>query len=74
MIRHRGTCEADGCGRIWRENCADCLREVTDRHRAETGHPVHLHITADDDGGWELRDLARRAHRQVLLTQKRGWR
>lgn len=72
MTRHRGVCTADGCGRVWRENCEDCLQDVTAKHTAETGHAVHLEITSSDSSGWELRDLTRRA-RQVMLTGKRGW-
>ena len=73
MIRHRGTCEADGCHRVWRENCEDCLMDVVRRHTAQTGHPVHVHISADDTGGWELRDLTRLARQRTLMTGKRGW-
>ena len=73
MTRHRGTCEHPDCGRVWRENCEDCLREVTDNHRAETGHAVHLQTTADDTPMWELRQMTRLAHR-VLVTQRgRRW-
>lgn len=71
MTKHRGTCQEPGCGRIWRENCEDCLREHTDRHRAETGHPVHLQITTDDTSVWELRDMTRRAHRVLYPTRNR---
>lgn len=73
--RHRGICQDPECGRVWRENCEDCLREVTKRHTAQTGHPVHLAITADGEGTWGLRDLTRRAHRSLYLmttTMKRG--
>lgn len=70
MIRHRGTCEADDCVWVRRENCEHCLRELADKHKAETGHTVHLTITADpDESGWELRQLARRTH-QVLRYQR----
>lgn len=72
MIRHRGTCEADGCGRVWRENCEDCLTEVTSQHTADTGHPVHLQISTQGESGWELRDLTRLAHRRLApLATKR---
>lgn len=63
MTKHRGTCQEPGCGRVWRENCADCLTEVTDRHAAETGHRVHLSICADDESPWELRRLTAMSHR-----------
>jgi hypothetical protein len=72
MTRHRGTCEAPGCGRIWRENCVDCLTEVTDRHRTETGHAVGLAITPDDVPMWKIRDQVIQA-RLVLLRPKQGW-
>lgn len=71
MTRHRGTCEDPGCGRIWRENCEDCLTEVAAAHRTETGHTVALAITPEDVPFWELRHRTARA-RQVLLTPKRG--
>ena len=73
MTRHRGTCEAPGCGRVWRENCGDCLTEVASRHQAETGHTVALAIVADDTPIWELRQRISRA-REVLLGPRRGWR
>lgn len=74
-INHRGTCTAEGCGRIWRENCEDCLEEVTARHTAETGHQVHLDISDPDAPSWGLRGLTRLAglRRPVLLSPKRGW-
>lgn len=65
MIRHRASCGNPDCGRVWRENCADCLTEVADRHRAETGHTVLLTITADDENGWELRNLTARSRRAL---------
>lgn len=71
MINHRGTCEDPDCGRVWRENCEHCLREVTDRHRAETGHPVHLTITADGENGWELRNLTARSHHGLRSLPRR---
>ncbi len=71
MIRHRGTCEAPGCGRVWRENCEDCLREVTNRHRSETGHPVGLSITTEEASNWEVLRLARQA-RRLLATGRIG--
>lgn len=75
MIQHRATCEAADCGRFWRENCADCLQEVADRHRVETGHQVSLTIVLDDDPLWELRQLTRRVQ-PFLVSMKRkerGW-
>lgn len=72
MTRHRGTCEAPDCGRVWRENCEDCLTEVTRRHRDETGHTVALAITPDDVPMWKIREQTTRA-RLVLLSPKRGW-
>lgn len=71
-MNHRGSCEQDGCGRVWRENCEDCLREVTAGHTAETGHRVHLAVSADGEPLWELRRMTRQA-RQVLLSPSRGW-
>lgn len=71
-MNHRGSCDQTGCGRVWRENCEHCLREVTDRHTAETGHRVHLAITPDGEPLWELRRMTRQA-RQVLLSPTRGW-
>lgn len=73
MIRHRATCEDPDCGRVWRENCADCLRDVADRHRAETGHPIHLLVTSDDDGGeppWRMLRLTRQAHQSLHGGQR----
>jgi hypothetical protein len=68
MIRHRGTCEADNCGRVWRENCEHCLTEVASRHTAQTGHPVHLQITPEKVSSWELQGLIR-----GLRPAWRGW-
>ena len=68
MIRHRATCEEPNCGRSWRENCADCLHDVADRHRAETGHPVHMLVTSDYDGEHPPRRmlrLTRQAHQSL---------
>lgn len=66
MIRHRATCEADGCGWVRRENCEDCLMEVTRRHTATTGHPVHLTITTDDEVSRNILTMASRARRMLL--------
>ena len=71
-MNHRGSCEQDGCSRVWRENCEDCLTEVTRRHRDETGHTVALAITPDDVPMWKIREQTTRA-RLVLLSPKRGW-
>lgn len=72
MTKHRVTCEYPDCGRVWRENCADCAQDMADKHRRETGHPVALSITAAVEPVWELRRGLRRAH-QMLFTPKRGW-
>ena len=72
MTKHRVTCEYPDCGQVWREDCKDCAQDMADKHRAETGHPVHLSITADDVPMWELQAMTRRA-RMVLLKPKRGW-
>jgi hypothetical protein len=71
VIRHRGTCEHPDCGRAWRENCEDCLREVTERHTAETGHPVGLSITSEESSNWEVLRLAQQA-RRLLATGRIG--
>lgn len=71
-MNHRGSCEQDGCSRVWRENCEDCLTEVTARHTAATGHRVHLAVSPDGEPLWELRRMTRQA-RLVLLRPKRGW-
>ncbi len=71
VFRHRGTCEAPDCGRFWRENCEHCLREVTDRHRTETGHPVGLSVTTEEDSNREVLRLARQA-RRLLATGRIG--
>lgn len=67
MIRHRGTCEADGCGWVRRENCEDCLMDVVRSHTARTGHPVHVTVTTDEQASANILTMASRA-RRVLLT------
>lgn len=73
MHRHRATCQAPGCGRSWRENCAECATDAAERHRAETGHPVELRITQADN--WhEVQEMAGMAHRVLMLRgMRRGW-
>jgi hypothetical protein len=71
VTKHRVTCETPGCGRVWRENCADCAQDTAERHRAETGHDVRLQISSDDTSMWELREMTRRA--RMVLVPKRGW-
>lgn len=72
-MKHRVNCKFPGCGRFWRENCAECATDAAARHRAETGHAVELRITPDDDPPmWELREMTRRAHR-ALYAPGRGW-
>lgn len=62
---HRATCVEPDCGRFWRENCAECARDMADKHRRETGHAVELTIT-DGEPMWEVRRMTAR-----LL--RRGW-
>lgn len=63
---HRASCEQTGCSWVRRENCADCLRDVADAHRAETGHPVHLTITSDEQLRDNILTMATRARRMLL--------
>lgn len=69
--RHRATCQDPDCGRVWREDCAECAQDMADKHRRETGHPVHLAIIPDGPTTWELREMTRRAHR-MLFAPRRG--
>lgn len=50
MNHHRGQCREPGCGWFRRENCAECLDELVDRHRADTGHAVDVVVTRDPEG------------------------
>ena len=68
---HRAVCAADGCGWVRRENCADCARDMADRHRRETGHPVETVITAG--GTWsDLRKVTGLAHAVLVGRKERG--
>lgn len=73
MINHRVECEDPGCGRVWRENCADCARETAAAHRRRTGHRVGLVITQAQT--WqEVREMTGMAHRMLMLRGRRkGW-
>lgn len=73
MIKHRVECAADGCGRVWRENCSDCAQDIAESHRRHTGHAVTLAIT--EARNWqEVRQMAEAAHRVLMLRgQKKGW-
>jgi hypothetical protein len=39
---HRATChdcpQVHGRPRIWRETCVECLDNIVDKHRCDTGH------------------------------------
>ncbi len=73
MIGHRVECAAPGCGRVWRENCAECARDTAAAHRRETGHPVELRIT--EARNWqEVKEMAAMARQVLMLRGKRkGW-
>jgi hypothetical protein len=70
VTKHRVTCEEPVCGRVWRENCADCAQDAADRHRRETGHPVGLQIS-DPEPGWKrLQEMTGLAHPVLLRTNR----
>lgn len=76
MSVHRVTCVdciEDGSSKIWRENCEECATERAEKHRAETGHEVHLAITTNTGSMWELREMTRRAHMVLISPKRKGW-
>lgn len=70
VTKHRATCSHPGCERVWRENCQECLEDMADKHRRETGHEVEVSITIAETL-WEM--LQSHRSRMVLISQKKGW-
>ena len=66
---HRAECADPDCARVWRENCTDCLAEVTAAHTAATGHLVTTRITTPAALG-DLPRLARRVGLRPLVYRR----
>lgn len=67
-MSHRAVCQDLDCGRVWRENCADCACDTADKHRRETGHAVSLELITERTWS-DIKKMTGLAH--PVLFQKR---